>query len=121
MAVSLRSGYIVWANGPFPCALYPDLKIFNCDLRQILQSDELILCDHGYTGRHVLHEIPGTSSLSAKYLARQETVNRRLKHFNVLSNTFRHDISLHSFCFHAIVNLTQLMLRNSDPLFEVYD
>ncbi len=48
--------------------------------------------------------------------ARHETVNRRFKQFAVLSNRFRHDKSSHSFCFHAIANVTQLIM-DTHPLF----
>ena len=50
---------------------------------------------------------------------RYETVNERLKYFNVLSNTFRLPLKRHSACFRAVAVLTQLNIENGEPLFEV--
>lgn len=121
IAVSISTGYIVWATGPYPCGLFPDLKIFNSRLQKKLLANEVVLCDKGYRGRNCKNYIPEdpSSHMSAVLLARHETVNRRLKIFNVLGQKFRHRPDLHSFCFHAVLNLTQLMLEDSNPLFDI--
>lgn len=52
-------------------------------------------------------------------MARHETVNSRIKQFAVLTNAFRHDLDLHYKCFHAVANITQLMIENDEPLYQV--
>lgn len=57
--------------------------------------------------------------LHARIMARHETVNRRIKQFRALGQKFRHDRQKHPMVFHAVINLTQLMLENGEPLFTV--
>lgn len=116
--MSITSGHIVWANGPYPCGRFPDIKIFNHILVSKLDRNEKVLADGGYSGvKCVINLDDQTPEYSSTLRARHETVNRRLKHFNVLSQRFRHDLTRHSMCFHAIVNLTQIMLGSTNPLF----
>ena len=57
----------------------------------------------------------------ARYRARSrhETVNKRVKQFKILRDTFRSDIEKHSYVFRAVLVLTQLSLKRGEPLFEV--
>ncbi len=59
------------------------------------------------------------SGFHAMARARHLTVNRRFKQFSVIDERFRHELSLHSTCFHAVANLTQVMIQNGEPLFGV--
>jgi hypothetical protein len=52
-------------------------------------------------------------------MCRHETINHRIRHFNILVNRFRHDLQLHPICFHSCVNLTQLMIENGEELYQV--
>ena len=73
------------------------------------------------TVMNAVYKIPGYSeSFSSIVRARHDVVNRRLKQFSVLRTTFRHSLSLHSYCFHAAANLTKLMIEHSDPVFDVH-
>ena len=119
IGVSLSEGYIVWAHGPFPCGSFPDIRIFNLGLKNHLLPNEVVLCDKGYRGNQIINDLNFNSHLGGVYLARHETANRRLKQFNVLSQRFKHDLSLHSSCFYSVLNLTQLMIELSDPLFTI--
>lgn len=49
--------------------------------------------------------------------ARHETVNLRLKRFNILSSRFRHKLELHGICFHAVPQIVQTALVCDEPLF----
>ena len=51
--------------------------------------------------------------------ARQETVNRRFKQFKILQETYRHCREKHGDVFATIVCLTQLEIKNGNPLFSV--
>lgn len=116
LAVSLTSGWFVWASRPYTYGLFPELKILNGELRGKRRIEDLVLFDWGYRGDQVKHEISGLTDLSPKIMAHQETVNRMLKQFNILVNTFRNGLYLHSYCVHAVANLSQLMLKTSNPL-----
>lgn len=63
------------------------------------------------------HGNPESIALQKRIMARHETANDRLKNFKVLSTKFRHKLEKHSLCFHAVVNITQVMLCNGEPLF----
>ena len=51
--------------------------------------------------------------------ARHETVNRRLKHWGILKNVFRHDIEKHTNELRAVAVITQLEFENGEPAFQV--
>lgn len=126
VGIALESGEIVWVHGPFP-ASKSDLHIFRRGMKDALAPDERVVADKGYAGEISCYTplsfdfTHASSSTCAALRARHETVNRRLKQFGVLSQRFRHHRSLHSFCFHAVANITQIMME-VNPLFHVeYD
>ena len=51
--------------------------------------------------------------------ARRETLNGRLKNWRILSQVFRHHIITHGDVFRACAVVTQLTIKNDEPLFEV--
>ena len=50
---------------------------------------------------------------------RHETINKRFKQFGALKQVFRHDIGLHGKVFRSVAAITQLSIRNGEPLFSV--
>ena len=50
------------------------------------------------------------SELHRKIKSRNQTVNKRVKFFQVLKQCFRHKISKHGRCFHADADITQLLM-----------
>ena len=80
----------------------------------VVDPNEMTVADEGYNdGNYFIHD--------RRIMSRHETVNRRLKQFGVLSQRFRHDRHLHPPCFHAVANLTQLMIANGEKLYELSD
>ena len=109
----------MWVNGPFKCGSFPDLKIFCNDLVHFLDENEKVIADGGYPHRRCVssNELEGSKKVvHSRRRARHETVNSRLKNFFVLTHTFRHDRNLHVYCFHAVAQVTSVMLKY-DPLF----
>ena len=49
-----------------------------------------------------------------------ETVNQRFKQFGILRQEYRHDVALHGEAFRACAAITQLSIRNMEPLFAVH-
>lgn len=50
-------------------------------------------------------------------LARYKTSSRRLKNFNISSTSFRHELSPHGICFHAVLFRVFLSVKYDQPLF----
>jgi hypothetical protein len=48
VAVCIKTGDIVWVNGPYACGKYPDIVIFQDRLVNMLDRDEKVEADHGY-------------------------------------------------------------------------
>ena len=130
VAVCIRSGDLVWINGPFPCGQWPDLKIFREALIYELRDGENVEADKGYQGEPDYIKAPNSNIfLNAigkrqKALARtrHETINKRFKQFHCLSRTFRHRLSTHGAVFRAVAVMTQISIESGEPLFGVaYD
>ncbi len=62
---------------------------------------------------------PEISPLIKRVMRRHETVNERLKNFNVLSNRFRHSVFKHSMCFNAVCAVVHLKILNGENLYDV--
>ena len=117
-------GGIVWISGPFPCGEWPDLAIARAGILQMLEFGEKVIADAGYRGDNRVISPSGLNNFSARLhsliRARHETLNARLKIFNVLSHVFRHNIMKHSMCFHAVANIVQLEIEAGFELFSVH-
>lgn len=87
-------------------------------MKSMLLSDEYVVGDGGYSDNRCKSptEVEDVHFYSV-VRARHETVNRRHKQFYCLGNRSRHNISLHPSCFHAVSNLTDLIIENGEPLF----
>ena len=55
----------------------------------------------------------------ANVRARHETVNSRLKNFEILKQVYRHDLLDHADVFRSVAVLIQLAIENGEPLFQV--
>jgi len=122
IGLNINNGYIVWAYGGYPCGRYPDLRLARQHYINFVDDEEKTIADNGYRDRNYFI-CPMAYPLSIfrikQYLARHETVNKRIRHFMVLSNRFRHELQKHRPCFYAVVNLTQIAIQNGEPLYQV--
>lgn len=97
-------------------------KRFSLGMELALVSNEKVIADGGYNHNRCKHpaELNETEGKQCGILrARHETVNRRLKQFFVLGHRFKHNVTLHSVCFHAVANVTQLLIESGHPLFKL--
>lgn len=121
VGVCLKTGHIVWINGPFVGSAN-DGTIFRNGLSPILCIDEAVEVDRGYSGDDKM-KVPnmGMTSKQRKMKsnarAQHEAVNGRLKTFNVLTTHFRHMkpnregmMKKHGMCFTAVAVIVQLKL-----------
>jgi len=130
VAVSIIQGDIVWVNGPFACGVYNDWTIFNqFGLKDALDLNERVEADDGYRGGDpeycktpsgVFHDRERQAA-RRRVMGRQETVNKKLKEWQILNNVFRHDIKKHSMVFRAIVVITQVRINNGEKLYSCLD
>lgn len=120
IAISIHTGEIVWCHGGYPCGKYPDITVARMHLVGLLNENEKVIADRGYNDPCVF--ILPTEANKGRHkmiMSRHETVNKRIRHFNILQHTFRHDKSLHGKCFHAVLNLVALTIKHEEPLFSV--
>ena len=118
IGICIRTGEIVWAHGGLPAGEWPDLKLARNAILDAVGPREMIIADGGYNDRQYFETLSNPQKEKA-ILARHETVNRRVKQFSCMSQTFRHSLYLHPRFFHAVINLTQLMIENGEPLYPV--
>ena len=120
VGIFIRTGDIVKAHGGLPCGEWPDLRLARNAILEALRPGEKIMADRGYNDPNYFDLPVGNAIRQRKQiLARHETVNRRIKQFCCMSSRFRHALHLHPRFFHAVVNLTQLMIENGEPLYSV--
>lgn len=121
IALNIRTGNIVWKHGGYPCGDFPDLKLAREAYVHSVDSGEITLADKGYKDKHffLLPNVQN-SGIHKLIMSRHETVNKRIKQFGILRETFRHSLDKHPIVFHACTNLTQLMIENGEPLFSVF-
>lgn len=135
VAVCIKTGYIVWINGPFPASVN-DATVFIGGLADLLAVDEGAEVDGVYKGHHKLKAPTVAKSRTArkqKSHARAcgEINNGRLKIFSILGKSFRNTgvrdngeemMIKHGLCFNAVAVITQLKYMNGEKIFDVvYD
>ena len=50
LGLCIKTGNIVWYNGPFP-SKHPDISIFRANLKSLLLPGEKVVADLGYKGK----------------------------------------------------------------------
>ena len=113
VGVCIRTGDIVWINGPFPAGEWTDLKIYKAGLKGMLDDGEWVETDNGYPGeitcrmkKQFVSEVDRKAKSTA--LSRHENINSLLKGFNCLKQMFCHELKLHGACFAACAAITQM-------------
>ncbi len=126
LGADILAGNLVWIQEQYPAGKYTDIKIFNKVLRNFLEPGERVETDEGYRGHSDKIKCPGNDSNPAENRAMQgrvrachETLNGWLKNWGILSQVYRHDITRHGNVFRACAVVTQLIVENGEPLFEV--
>ena len=86
-------------------------------------ASERAEADLCYCGEPEVIDLPDEGSfemiLAKKRACMQyEMCNKCFKHWNYLSQNFRHGVTLHQNCLFAIAVLTQLLIEDGEPLFD---
>ena len=130
ICVCIKTGKVVWLNGPYLWGQWNDIKIFWDSLIHCLGRYKQVEANDGYIGeapRHVkcprsFVNARNTERMQSIVRQRQETANKRFKMWSCLKQVYRHDIAKHGDVFRAVCVITQLTIMNGEPLFEVeYD
>jgi len=125
VALCIRTGRIVWINGPFKAGNWSDLRIFKEDLIHRLLPGETLVADGTYKNPRCNlpndFDHPLVAAWKASVRARHETVNRRFKQFYCLHHKFRHHRLKHGIIFRSVAVITQLSLMNGEPLYQIHD
>jgi len=126
IAVCIKTGKIVAFNGPFECGRWPDIKIFRSRLKRMLGIGEKVVADKGCRGDPLVVVPAKAKSVEHclamnKARARHETINGRLKTWNMLNERFRHDEDKHHIAFRACLVLEQIKIECGHTPFQVED
>lgn len=118
--VAIGTGYLIRVHDLFPCRAFNDLAIHHLEVKNATRSGERAVADGGYRDETCsISQNP--ESVSWGFVrARHGAVNKRLKHFNVLSHRFRHNFKLYSKCCFEVANITQLLIMNGEANFNIF-
>ncbi len=125
VAVCLKTGWIVWINGPFPAGEWTDLRIARLALNDMLLAGEYYIADGIYRNDHA--DTPRGTWLfedrqKATARARHENINWRFKVFKCLREQWRHDREKHGNVMYAVANIVQLGIMRGGLIFQIaYD
>lgn len=123
VGLCIQTGHIVWKNGPYPCGAFPDINIARDVLVKLPRfRTEKFLADGGYQDPRF--ETPTGYNTAGQYMkkvakSRHESVNQRIKNFDVFNKPFRNGLHKHWMCFHSIANMVQLDIEEGNELFQV--
>lgn len=100
VASCIRSGKIVWINGPYPAGRFNDLAIYRLGLKAHLRVGERVWGDLGYRGElTIVTKFHARSSVEYDEIqqarSRHENINGRLAAFGALHQCWRHDRNKH--------------------------
>ena len=128
IALDLTTSQISWTNGPFPAAKH-DIAIYtqeNTGLKWKIPEGKMVIADRGYRGE-ANNELctPNTFDEAKVKLfkrrarARHESVNKKIKDFDILEHRFRHSVTKHQRVFEAVVVIVQMDMDNGLQLFTI--
>ena len=122
----IKTGDIVWFNGPFPCNM-SDREIFDLHLSHQLAPGEGVEADSGYTGRAQIFT-PGIGKThkdrkqKSQARGRLENVNGLFKVFGIMKCWESSDLAKHGTMARAVATIVQISFENGEKLYDVeYD
>ena len=136
LAIAIRSGRLVWMNGPF-YASKSDITIFRFgdgdeqnpgpNLRDMIPEGKRAVADSGYRGEDGKTcsitrqgDSDKVKEFKARAKSRQEVFNSKVKAFACTNTEFRHGKKLHGTAFESVCILLQYDMENGyGLLFEI--
>jgi DDE superfamily endonuclease len=127
IAVNLHESKVVWINGPFPAGRN-DRSVYTQagGLQSMIPPSKKVIADKGYRSQNdVTLSTPNpfdsdiVKTFKKRASARHETLNQRIKNFEVLAGCFRHNIAKHQCVFEAICVIVQYDMESGYALFDI--
>ena len=128
ITMCIQTGCLVHVDGPYPAGAWPDLHIAQNKLCHLLcesqYEDELACGDGGFQdGREFFATPPGHNNeierMRTVARARHEMINRHFKQWSILHDVYCGKLNRHGTIFHAVANITQLVLQMQELTFGV--
>lgn len=125
VALPLFENTVMWFNGPFQPNDGGDAAIFKeGGLQEKIPTGKKVIADKIYKGfdKVALHNSLDTEivrEFKARARSRQESINARLKSFEILHNRFRHGVKNHQPYARAVMVLCVFALENGSPLYNI--
>jgi hypothetical protein len=113
VGICIKTGWIVWVNGPFKCGDCPDHVIVDLPggLHDSLDHGERYIADKIYKSSLAINPYDSSCDYEKIYMGlcrgRHETLNRLFKTFQVIGNVFHRHVAMHGLFTHAIINIVQ--------------
>lgn len=104
IGLNIRNGDIVWAFGGYPCGEFPDLCLAREAFVLALNDNERAMADKVYKDPSFITPNSSNSIQHNLIMSRHETVNKRLRQFNILKIEFRYVLQKLPMIFHVIAN-----------------
>ena len=128
IVLSVFRSKCVFIEGPFRGGK-PDLDMFKESglIKKMKKHGKICITDRGFRSKYV-HErkqfaypdymdSKELNNFKSRARLRQETFNRRLKHFEALSSTFKNGFVKHGIALRAVAVIVQYQMDNGSPLF----
>jgi hypothetical protein len=128
IALSLTEAKCVFIAGPYLGGVSDSETMVESGLQDLLlQHNKVAMLDRGYHSKIPKHrethaypeeiDPPDLHNFKSRARLRQETFNRRLRCFEVLSRTFTNGWDKHKLAFEAVVIIVQYQMENGSPIF----
>ena len=127
IAVSTVRSKICWISGPHRGGKH-DLAIFREGLKHRIAPGKKLNVDRGYRSSRLTETMlappnemdsPELHNFKSRGRLRGETLNGRLKKYEILNQTFRHGRDKHKLAFEAVIVCVQYHMDNGRELFAV--
>lgn len=130
IGISVYRSNCVFIEGPFRGGL-PDLEMYKQSglMKRMKKAGKLTIADRGFRSKYASERAQFSypdymdskelHNFKSRARLRQETFNRRLKHFNCLSETFKNGFVKHGIALRAVAVTVQYQMDNGTPLFSV--
>lgn len=124
IAISVRTGFVVWINGPFRGAAC-EKTIYTRGLAKKIKEGKLCISDGGYAGCDKVsmpnyREPKELRRFKTLIRTRHESFNGRVTGFRCLQETFQYAPTQHVICFEAVVVMLQYQIELGHPLYDLY-
>ena len=120
----MKTGWVVWVNGPYAATRWPYLRIARRYLDQLLDDGEKYITDGGCRDRRAPDIVPTgrhehSDRMSAYVRAGKEIFDERFKSWVILKQYHRHPLVKHKRVMHLIAIITQIIIANGGKTWDV--